>query len=206
MTATATKPKSAMSMIKGLAKPKAAAKKDEKPVLFAPELEATVKSYVNYITAAKSNQTLADMTKDQLTAEGRKFLMEESSRSGRTISSITIQAGPTSLTCTLPCQYSPVNPDDRPLLESVYGEDTDSYFKDRVEIKLKEESMTEEIMTKLLESLGEDFFSQHFDIKNSIKVTELFHTKLITDPAFREQSQGLLETQKVKPYSASLKL
>jgi len=197
---------SVLNMVKGLATTKPSTKKDAKPIMVRPELETLAKEFAHHTNEAKSHDTMATMKKDQLLEPAREFLLAECIRQNKLFSAVTIQAGTVNLTYTLTNRYSDVPVLERPVLEGTFGDMTSSYFKDEVEIGLKPESMTEVVLTALVEALGMAFFERHFLVKNRIKVSETFHNQYLVSQAFREQAAGLIEMQTVKPYAASLKL
>lgn len=194
----ATKAVSALDMLKSAAK---SAKKDSKPILNSPDLESTLRAFLKHTSDAESHETLAKQAKDQLLEPARAFLMAECERTGKTMSSITIQCGELKATYSLKSQYCDVAVTDKPILEAVFGEETSKFFKDKLEIKIKDEAMTDEVLGKLVEIIGID----NLEIKNTIKVTEGFHNQFVGSAAFREKCHGLIESGKVRPYAASIK-
>lgn len=206
VTAAPKKAVSVLSAIKAGATSKKA-KVDEKPRLNLPEnMVPLAKAFVQHVQAMDSNDAMSKGEKDQIASIATEFIFEECRRRGSVLSSVTVAAEDVALTFTRDKKYCDITKEQKEVVAAVFGEETEKFFLDTLEIKMKPASMTEDILGALIEATGEAFFHEHFDTVIKTKPTDTFHHNFMTDPAFRERCQGLVDAAIIKLYAPSLKL
>lgn len=76
-----------------------------------------------------------------------------------------------------------------------------------MKIALKPESANNEaVLTKLIDTLGAEFFQAHFDVSRPLLVTEQFHHDYTTRSDVQRVAQPFLDEETIKPHAPGLRL
>jgi hypothetical protein len=193
-----------MNLISGLATKSKAAKKDDKPTVFDPSLSEPIAIYIARKQEAETAQALCDAAKEQIVSAVRPRRLEACRAAGKVLSSVSING---ILTFTQTCRYSNVAEERKGALTEAFNGSFDRYFADTLAIGLKKESANDEsVLCKLLESLGQDFFAEHFDVRRDLIVKDAFHNDYSTREEVQAIAEPFIDEQTIKPYAPSLKI
>jgi hypothetical protein len=145
-----------------------------------------------------------DAAKEQIVSTVRPKRLEACVVAGKVLPSVTVN---NRLTYTQTCKYSNVPEERKESLQDAFGDTFELYFADTLSIGLKKEAANnEEVLEKLLEALGPEFFAMHFDVKRDLVVQEAFHHDYSVRVEVQETAQPFLDEETIRPYSPSLKV
>ena len=183
---------------------KPAKKGSSKPVIEAPELSEVIDTFIVRKQEAETAQALCDAAKEQIVSFVRPKRLELCVRHGKVLASVSLN---NKITFTQTCRYSKVPEARQEAIAEAFGEDTDRYFKTTLSLGLKSDSANDEaVLTKLVESLGTEFFSTHFEVSRDLLVQDAFHNDYCTRKEVQERAEEFIEEETIRPYSPSLKV
>jgi hypothetical protein len=157
----------------------------------------------------KANADLKDAEAKKLEAES-EFLPDaeaarigECRRDGKFYSSVKVGD---KIVVSVQNRYAPISPRDHGALEKTYGGKTEDYFKTKTDISLTDAALNDEtILQKLIAAIGEDKFTQYFDVKQSIVPTEQFHEARALNAEVGAKASSLIEMGILKAYKPAVK-
>ena len=181
----------------------AASKPGKKRIATDDVMQRMLDEYLMHTEEAKSHKTMADQCRDQIVAQARPLFYDACAKAGKSLSSIAIGKG----TLTVTNNYSAIPMTEKNNLLEAFGDDYGTYFREDVDLSLNKDSANDPSVRKhLLDVLGAEFFTLHFDPKKQIRVNEALHVGINTDPQVRAIAQPLVDKLIIKPYSPSIKL
>ncbi len=193
---------SALNKIAGLAG--RSTKKDTKPTIHEPALAEPIAVYIARKQEAETAKALADAAAEQIVSAVRPQRLKICATAGKVVSSVSVNG---ILTFTQTCRYCNVPQERKDALAEAFPATFDRYFSDTLQIGLKKESANNEVfLTKLLDALGEDEFSAHFDVRRDLVVNDAFHNDYSTRAEVQAVAQPFMDEQTIRPYAPSLKI
>lgn len=194
---------SALDLVLGMASKTVKGKPAKAKVDVDDQVSSLLDEYFHHDRLAKSHKASAETARDQIVAHAKPLFYDACRTAGKALSSVRVGKG----TMTVTNNYSPINPDDEPVLAQAFGESAPSYFRRQIDLTVAKESANNEaFLSDLLGLVGAAFFQQHFTVKHGLRVTDAFHTAMALDVGVREKARPLIDAQVIKPYSPSLKL
>jgi hypothetical protein len=191
-------------LVNSLAATKKGAAKDSKPAIFDDSLAPVIETYITRKSEAETATALMEAAKEQIVSFVRPKRLEACAAAGKVIASLSVN---NRLTFTQTCRYSNVLQERGDALREAFGESFARYFADTLSISLKRESANDEsVLTKLVESLGGEFFAANFDVRRDLIVKDAFHNDYSCRPEVTELAQPFLDEQTIRPYAPSLKV
>lgn len=193
-----------MSVLSKFKKPATGgSKSSDRPVaVLQGEQAEAAQAYYKFQKESESLADLAKANKEVFVDAANKALRDASTNQGKALSSIDLLAGDTRLRYSVKNMYSAIPADKDEFLQSVFGDRAKAFFLRRLEASIKPSSLADEsFCSELLARLGEEFFAQHFEVKETLKVTESFHTEFMTNPAVAERAS---QVPLIKQYAGTV--
>lgn len=176
---------------------------DKPSVILQGELAQAATQWREHMEQIDGHDALAKQCKAMLDDHAMEAIRASSRAQGKVVSSVELIAGPVVLTYSVKNMYSPIPGDKGEYMQSVFGERAAQYFIAKDEVSIKASSLADEkFVEELLARLGEDFFDKHFDVKNSLKVSEAFHTDYLCDDQLYQRAK---DVPAIRPYAGSIR-
>lgn len=101
-------------------------------------------------------------------------------------------------------QYSKVPVSAEPDLKKQFGDDYESFFAKKLDIKLTPTAVGDkEILAKLIQAVGQENFAKYFKVEHILVPTDAFHTARFTTDS--DKAGEVIDEGIVKPYSPAIR-
>lgn len=195
---------SAFDAMAAIATAKPKSKKSDKPSFHEPDLADAVTTFIDMKAAMDSAEVLMNQAGDQIRARGVQRRLEASIAARANVSTVVLND---LLTVTVQNRYSAVPEDQRTAVEAAFGPMFPQFFEATFAIALKPGSANDEaVLAHMIEALGAEFITTHFDIRRDLKVRPTFHDAYSTSRELQETAQPLFASQIIKHASPTIKV